>query len=71
MPVLLILLLIVLVWMFVTYKARARVRNCRWRENRAKDTPDGRFFVCMNCGAETFSQDNMPPRQCLRPGTRR
>lgn len=71
MPLLLILLVIVLVWMFLTFKARTRVRNCRWRENRAKDTPDGRYFVCMNCGKETFSPDNMPPRLCLQPERQR
>lgn len=70
MPLLLILLLIVLIWMFVTFRARQRVRDCRWRENHAKDTPDGRYFVCMNCGAETFSPDNMPPRICLRDARR-
>ncbi|MCA8883729.1 MAG: hypothetical protein KDA50_08290 [Rhodobacteraceae bacterium] len=66
MPLLLVLLLVVFLWMVLTYRARQRVRDCRWRENRGLDTPEGRYFVCMNCGAETFSADNMPPRLCLK-----
>lgn len=67
MPLILILALIVLVWLFLTFKARQRVRDCRWRENHEKDTPDGRYFVCMNCGVETFCPDNLPPVVCLKP----
>lgn len=67
MPLLIVLALIVLVWLFLTFKARQRVRHCRWREDRGKDTPDGRYFICMNCGAETFSPDNLPPPVCLKP----
>jgi hypothetical protein len=66
MPLVLILALIVFAWLFLTWKARARVRDCRWRENHARDTPDGRYFICMTCGAETFRQNNMPPPECLR-----
>ncbi len=58
---------IVLLWMFVTYRARMRVRNCRWRQNHSRDTPAGRYFICMNCGAETFEESNLPPPHCLRP----
>jgi hypothetical protein len=68
MPLLLILLVIVLVWLFVTFRARQRTRNCRWRENRDLDTPEGRYFICMNCGTEVFREDNLPPPVCLRPG---
>lgn len=62
-----ILAVIVLAWMFLTYKARVRTRNCRWRENRSKDTPEGRYFTCVTCGAETFRHDNLPPPVCLKP----
>lgn len=63
--------LIVLVWLMLTWKARARTRDCRWREDRSRDTPDGRYFICVTCGAETFCEDNLPPAICLRPETRR
>lgn len=68
MPVLLILLAIVLIWMFLTFKARQRTRNCRWREDHNRDTPEGRYFICVTCGAETFSETNLPPQICLAPG---
>jgi len=68
MPLLLLLLIVVLVWMYLTHKARMRTRNCRWREDRGRDTPEGRHFVCMTCGAETFREDALPPPVCLAPG---
>lgn len=66
MPVLLLILLaVVLVWMALTFKARQRTRNCRWREDHTRDTPEGRYFICMTCGIETFSESNLPPQVCL------
>ncbi|WP_424990806.1 hypothetical protein [Fluviibacterium sp. S390] len=70
MPLLLVVAVIVLVWMILTYKARQRLKDCRWRENHAKDTPEGRYFICMNCGAETFAANNLPPPVCLRKARR-
>lgn len=63
----LILLVVVLVWLFVTYRSRQRTHFCRWRENRAKDGPAGRYYICMACGAETFVKGERPPDTCLRP----
>lgn len=57
----------VFTWMLLTYRARQRTKSCRWREDRSRDTPEGRYFICVSCGAETFSPDNMPPRICLNP----
>lgn len=65
-----ILAVIVFLWLALTYAARQRTRFCRWRENRARDTPEGRYFVCMTCGAETFRADGMPPPVCLKPAAR-
>ncbi|MEM1363678.1 MAG: hypothetical protein AAGF94_18580 [Pseudomonadota bacterium] len=67
MPLLIILFIILLVWLAVTFRARQSVRDCRWRENHEKDSPEGRYFICMNCGAQTFSEDYKPPPVCLRP----
>lgn len=60
----------VFVWMLVTYRARQRTKDCRWRENRSRDTPEGRYFICVACGAETVSPDNRLPRICLKPERR-
>lgn len=67
MPVLLLLAVGVFIWMLLTYRARQRTRFCRWRENRSRDTAEGRHFVCMACGAEAVSPDKRPPRTCLKP----
>lgn len=55
-----------LIWMLVTFKARMRVRDCRWREDRSRDTDAGRYFVCLACGAQTHMPDGAPPANCLR-----
>ncbi|MCA8879882.1 MAG: hypothetical protein KDA73_08000 [Rhodobacteraceae bacterium] len=62
-----ILFIVVVVWLFVTYQSRKRMKFCRWRENRGKDGPQGHYYVCMNCGAETFQTGEKPPSICLRP----
>jgi DNA-directed RNA polymerase subunit RPC12/RpoP len=41
-----------------------RTRNCRWRENRAVDRVDAKFYKCMSCGAETFTTNGKPPFDC-------
>lgn len=62
-----VLAVIVLLWLFLTYKARQRVRRCRWRQNRRFDTEAGRYFVCASCGAETRRADGRTPPVCLKP----
>lgn len=62
-----LLLIAVLIWMFVTFRSRQQVRFCRWRANRDKDGPEGRYFVCMACGAETRVAGAGEPTTCLRP----
>lgn len=66
-----ILAILVFVWMLLTYRARHRIRNCRWRADRSRDTPEGRYFICMSCGVDTFCADNLPPRVCLKPDRER
>lgn len=66
MFIFLFLLVAVLIWMAVTFRSRMQVRDCRWRENRAKDGPLGRYYLCVNCGAETFTRDGAAPVLCLK-----
>lgn len=67
MFIFILLLIAVLVWMAVTFRARMQVRDCRWRENRTKDTAQGKYFLCTNCGTETWTEDRKPPRLCQKP----
>lgn len=66
MPIVLLLLLVVLVWMFVTFRARMAVRDCIWRENRSKDGPEGHYYLCVYCGAVRY-EENGPPKACYKP----
>ncbi|MEM1129933.1 MAG: hypothetical protein AAGH83_05350 [Pseudomonadota bacterium] len=67
MPIVIIGFIIVFVLMYVIWKAQGDRRECRWRENHAKDTDAGRYFICMSCGAEAIRADKKEPAQCLRP----
>ncbi|WP_172330521.1 hypothetical protein [Mangrovicoccus sp. HB161399] len=67
MFVFIFLLIAVVVWMAVTFRSRQAVKDCRWRENRSKDSEAGRYFICMNCGAETRTGDGKPPKICRKP----
>ena len=71
MFVFILLLIGVLVWMAVTFRSRMAVRDCRWRENRSKDGPEGRYFVCTNCGQETWVRTGKAPSVCLMPEDQR
>ncbi|MBE3636678.1 hypothetical protein [Mangrovicoccus algicola] len=70
MFIFLLLLIGVLAWMAVTFRSRRAVKDCRWRENRTLDSAEGRYFICMNCGAETRRRDGTAPEHCLMPGGR-
>lgn len=67
MFVFVLLLLAVVIWMAVTFRARMAVRECRWRENHTKDSAEGHYFLCVNCGQETWTGDGNPPTKCLMP----
>ena len=69
MFIFILLLIAVFVWMAVTFRSRMQVRDCRWRENRTKDTGAGKYFLCTNCGTETWTADRKPPKVCVRPET--
>jgi len=56
----------VLVWMAITWHARRRVRHCRWRADRSRDTSEDRYFVCVACGAERYVSGSGPPSVCAR-----
>lgn len=66
MPIVILILLLTLFWMFVTFRARMRTRNCVWRENRSKDSARGRYYLCVYCGAVRY-ETRGPPKVCHRP----
>lgn len=61
MPVLLILLLVsVFLYLWITRRNSTLTRNCRWRLDRSV-APD--FWRCAACGATVRGAE---PRDCLR-----
>lgn len=66
MPLMILVLIGVLIGMYLSFGRRQRLRDCRWRENHSKNTPDGRYFICMNCGAETVEVAGKMPDVCLK-----
>lgn len=61
-----LVLIVILVGMYLTYSQRMQVRDCRWRQNRDRDTQEGRYYICMTCGAETRRREEGSPPICLR-----
>jgi len=43
----------------------ASTRNCRWREDRTRDTGGQRYYHCISCGHEAFTNTGKPPKICL------
>ncbi|MGB8622781.1 MAG: hypothetical protein WCD16_08175 [Paracoccaceae bacterium] len=65
MPLTIILVILVFVGMFLYRRSHSLTRDCRWRARRSGD--DGaQLYVCAACGAETFTTDGKPPRECKR-----
>lgn len=45
--------------------SNAATRNCRWRQDRTRDEDGKRYYHCLNCGHETFTDTGKPPKICL------
>ena len=58
MPILVVILLAVLAYLWWRWRFTTLTRDCRWREDRKKGVWRSAF-----CGAET---EGGPPRVCLR-----
>lgn len=43
-------------------------RNCRWRADHRRDGPEGQFYHCVACGAQTYTSGK-PPGECLQNRT--
>lgn len=62
MPLLVLLLLVaVFVYLYITRRGSTLTRECRWRQDRRSGPQDWR---CASCGARTTSDRS--PRHCLR-----
>ncbi|WP_299403479.1 hypothetical protein [uncultured Roseobacter sp.] len=47
------------------YARRNRAtRRCRWREDRTGDRGNLRKYKCATCGAEAYTAQKGPPRDC-------
>ncbi|MGB0658694.1 MAG: hypothetical protein ACPGNV_00855 [Mangrovicoccus sp.] len=67
MPVLIVILIGTLIWMYLTFQTRKDMSDCRWRANRSLDSEAGHYYSCTFCGAEVFCDTAEPPKACLRP----
>ncbi|MFX0544748.1 hypothetical protein ACEWPL_004300 [Roseovarius sp. S1116L3] len=56
---------LVLAFVLIVIFSNARTRNCRWREDRTRDRDGQRYFRCLQCGHETYTETGKPPKICL------
>lgn len=40
--------------------------RCNWRRDPTHKTGGARRYVCRKCGADAFTRDGAPPRNCQR-----
>ena len=65
MPVLLLILLLgVFLYAWLSRRGSSLTRSCRWRRTVG---PEGPIWRCAACGAETRTDRAAGPRDCLRP----
>jgi hypothetical protein len=64
MPLLLLLLLLgVLLYMWLSRRNSTLTRNCRWRLDRSSGAE---LYRCAACGAEVVMPKGKEPKACLR-----
>jgi hypothetical protein len=64
MPILLLLLLLgVLLYLWLSRRNSTLTRDCRWRLDRSGGEER---YRCAACGAETVTAKGRQPRDCLR-----
>ncbi len=56
---------LVLAFVLIVIFSDARTRNCRWREDHGRDVDGQRYYQCLRCGHETFTDTGKPPKLCL------
>jgi hypothetical protein len=55
---------LIVAFVLVVLFSRPDMRRCRWRADRRGDRDGHAKFVCVACGAVTFTTDGKPPRFC-------
>ena len=60
-PLLVILLVGTLSYLWCKWRFTSLTRLCRWRQDRAAGN-----WVCAACGTRTVTEDGKSPRVCLR-----
>jgi hypothetical protein len=66
-----IILGLIIAFVIVAIVARRNrgTRQCRWRADRRDDSGALSRYRCAFCGAETFTSDGKPPKECHRDRT--
>lgn len=41
-------------------------KSCRWRLDPTQKGQERQRYVCRHCGADAFTTDGRPPRNCMR-----
>ncbi|WP_372604794.1 hypothetical protein [Actibacterium sp.] len=70
MPLLILLAIATVVFMFLYRRSHDLSRDCRWRPRRLPGQGAATEYTCVACGATHLSPDGQPPRVCLNPQRR-
>ena len=56
---------LVVAFILIVIFSNRKTRQCKWRADRRRDENGKGFYRCVVCGAETFTSDGRPPKDCL------
>lgn len=56
---------LIVAFVLVLVFSNRRTRNCRWRADRTRDVDGQHYHRCMACGAEAFTSEAGPPKDCF------
>lgn len=56
---------LVIAFVLLLVFSNRKTRRCRWRQDRTRDVDGARYYHCTACGAEVFTKDDAPPKECL------
>ncbi len=55
----------IIAFVLILIFSNRRTRQCKWRADRRRDANGQSCYRCMVCGAESFTSEGKPPKDCL------
>ncbi|NHX27900.1 hypothetical protein HA397_28570 [Escherichia coli] len=67
MPLVIVLFIATVIFMFLYRRSHSLSRDCRWRARRQPGQEVTQEYYCASCGAVWHSEDGKAPNACRKP----